>query len=228
MHLQRLHHIRRPLLSSTRCPTYPRSWIGWADVKFMPYDIARTKRQAYTAFILRLLLAGTTLYVAGLFNTRSSLKLARAFRKFSARELARLRRALRQLEQRRLIRLVDSGEETIVTLTLKGNKEVERMRLAELTIPELKEWDKKWRMVLFDIPEYLRLGRDVLRHTLKRLGFYQIQKSVFVCPYPCDREITAIVKTFKFERYIHCFTIDTVKTSYHKHLMLHFGLTSKI
>lgn len=40
--------------------------------------------------------------------------------------------------------------------------------------------DNKHRFISFDIPERLRLNRDQFRRTIKRLGFRQIQKSLWV------------------------------------------------
>ena len=52
-----------------------------------------------------------------------------------------------------------------------------------------KKWDKKWRVIIFDIPEELHNERNNLRRKLKSLGFYILQKSVFVFPYPCEEEL---------------------------------------
>jgi len=41
--------------------------------------------------------------------------------------------------------------------------------------------DHKTRLVSFDIPERLRSNRDKFRRTIKRLGFVQVQKSLWVC-----------------------------------------------
>jgi hypothetical protein len=40
-----------------------------------------------------------------------------------------------------------------------------------------KKWDKKWRVVIFDIPERHRGLRDVFRKRLRQLSLYQLQKS---------------------------------------------------
>ncbi len=134
---------------------------------------------------------------------------------------------MRNLERRRAIKIVEQGAETEVRLTSEGKKQVEKLRLQDLTIPKPKTWDKKWHLVLFDVPEYLKVGRDALRITLNRLGLYQIQKSVFVYPYPCEREISIVADAFAFEKYVHCFTVEGMKASYHEHLVRHFGLAGE-
>ncbi len=46
-----------------------------------------------------------------------------------------------------------------------------------------KRWDKKWRVMIFDIEETNRKIRDSLRYKIKQLGFGYLQKSVWVSPY---------------------------------------------
>jgi len=46
-----------------------------------------------------------------------------------------------------------------------------------------KKWDKKIRLVIFDVQEINRLKRNQLRRLLKRLGFIMIQKSVWLSAY---------------------------------------------
>jgi len=64
------------------------------------------------------------------------------------------------------------------------------------------KWDGKWRMVAFDIPEKHRTGRNALRSKLKSIGFRQLQQSVFITPYDCEREIGLLVNVFDLERYV--------------------------
>ena len=45
------------------------------------------------------------------------------------------------------------------------------------------KWDGKWRVVVFDIPERLRRMRYEVRSILKRAGFVQLQKSVWIFPH---------------------------------------------
>jgi CRISPR-associated endonuclease Cas2 len=64
--------------------------------------------------------------------------------------------------------------------------------LSEIDIVKPKIWDKKWRVVIFDIPEEKRHRRDLLRRKLQELNFIQIQKSVYVYPFECNNEISMI------------------------------------
>jgi len=71
-------------------------------------------------------------------------------------------------------------------------------------------WDKKWRIVFFDVPEKYRWGRDSLRKKLKELGFYELQKSVFIFPYECKDEIDFIVEYYGIRKYVRFAIIDYI------------------
>ena len=184
----------------------------------------KSKRQAYVKFILRMLLGASTLYIGGLLNPSRSTRILKTFQRFSAQELSQLRRVIRNLEKQRRISIVEKGEDAEISLTPLGRKEAMRVQIQDLTIPHSTQWDHKWRLVIFDVPEYLKVGRDALRNTLNRLGLYQVQKSVFLYPYPCENEIEAVARAFEFENYVHCFTVEAMKDSYRKQLMKHFKL----
>ena len=52
-----------------------------------------------------------------------------------------------------------------------------------------KEWDGKWRVVSFDIPEAQRHIRDGLRRELKKLGFGLWQRSAWITPFDIAEEL---------------------------------------
>ena len=55
-----------------------------------------------------------------------------------------------------------------------------------------KRWDKKWRLVIFDVPESKRAVRDKIRGLLTTVGFLRLQNSVWVYPHDCEELITLI------------------------------------
>jgi hypothetical protein len=71
-------------------------------------------------------------------------------------------------------------------LTNKG--EILLMKISPTLIKRPK-WDGKWRIVCFDVGEGQRTKRDIFRDELKSLGFIQMQRSVWVSPYPCEKYI---------------------------------------
>lgn len=113
-----------------------------------------------------------------------------------------VRDSLRNLEKKKIISLREVDDELLVTFRERGKELLLRYRIDGLKIEKPKRWDRKWRIVIFDIPEKKRLARDVLRRKLKELGFYRLQRSVFVLPYECEREIELIKKLYEIEPFV--------------------------
>jgi DNA-binding transcriptional regulator PaaX len=107
-------------------------------------------------------------------------------------------------------------------LTDKGKRKVVSFNIDNMKIKKPKIWDKKWRIVLFDIPEKHKPAREVLRETLKRLGFYKYQESVLIHPYPCQDEIDYIIEYFDIRPYVRMITASTLDNEIH--LRKIFGL----
>ena len=112
-------------------------------------------------------------------------------------------RSLKNLKKNNLIILEDRGDGNfVVKLTNRGKNKVEEINFEKLEIKKQLVWDKKWRIVTFDIPENRKPARDALRSKMKELKFYQLQKSVFVCPYPCEKEILFLCEFFDVFRFV--------------------------
>ena len=89
----------------------------------------------------------------------------------------------------------------IVSLTDKGRLKALNIKFKKLNRKK-EPWDGKWRMVAFDIPEERRKGRSALRYKIRLAGFYELQESLFLYPYDCEKEIAEFAKLFKLEKYI--------------------------
>ena len=79
-----------------------------------------------------------------------------------------------------------------------------------MKIEKPKIWDGKWRIVIFDIPKHKKRARDALREKLKELGFYPFQKSVWVFPYPCEKEIQFLVELFDIWPYVNLIVAENI------------------
>lgn len=77
-------------------------------------------------------------------------------------------------------------------LTSVGKKKVER-DFPLLTIQNTK-WDRKWRIVIFDIEEVSRPIRERLRYKLREVGFGMLQKSVFISPHDIAKDFTEFIE----------------------------------
>jgi len=100
----------------------------------------------------------------------------------------------------------------------KGKDEVRKFIIDELQISAPREWDNKWRLIIFDIPEKKRSGRVAFRKKLNDMGFYQCQKSAWIHPFPCLYEIEFIKDVFNLKPFVKIFLVDEMtdgKTLYH-------------
>ena len=79
---------------------------------------------------------------------------------------------------------------------------------AEIKKP--KRWDGKWRFVIFDIPEKRKTVRDAFRKYLSDLGFYQIQRSVWVWPYECKKEVDFLVELFEIRSDVYYLLVEAI------------------
>ena len=79
-------------------------------------------------------------------------------------------------------------------LTASGEKILKRWQLADYKLTKPKKWDKKWRVVIFDIPERKKSVRDKIRQIFVEAGFRRLQDSVWIYPYDCE-DVIGLLKT---------------------------------
>lgn len=78
--------------------------------------------------------------------------------------------------------------------TPAGQKILElEQRKTALQLEKKRRWDKRWRLVMFDIPERRRGTRDQLRTIMRGAGFYRLQDSAWLYPHDCE-DFIALVK----------------------------------
>ena len=134
-----------------------------------------------------------------------------------------LKRAIKKLYESKLVKEKENSDGTItLVLTDKGKEKALTYNLDEMEIKKPKQWDGKWRIVLFDVPERARKIRDAFRYHLKQLNFYEFQKSVFVHPYDCHNEIEYLVEFYDARKFIRFIIADSLDNELH--LKSHFNL----
>ena len=135
-----------------------------------------------------------------------------------------LQRIIREFHRDRLVDFKEDGDNGVrIILTEQGVKKALRYNIDAIFIEEPKKWDGKWRIVVFDIPEKMKKAREALRDKLRKLGFYQLQKSVFVFPFACHDEINFIVEFFELRSNVRIMTVLDITNE--AELKLHFGLS---
>ncbi|QQG46647.1 MAG: CRISPR-associated endonuclease Cas2 [Candidatus Niyogibacteria bacterium] len=135
-----------------------------------------------------------------------------------------LRRVLREFKYDRLVNFKDEDDGTVsIVINERGKRFAMRYNPDQIEMAKPVRWDKKWRIVVFDIPEKKRTARDALRKKLKKLGFYELQKSTWVFPYECSNEINFLAEFFEVQQHVRVLTVE--KMSMDADLKLHFDLS---
>ena len=106
------------------------------------------------------------------------------------------------LKRKHLVSLAEKDDQQILTLSEAGKKRVLQFNLDQIEIARPRKWDWNWRIVIFDIPEKRRRGREALRSKLKQLGFHQLQKSCFIHPFDCKSEIDFVSEIYEVSPYV--------------------------
>lgn len=91
-------------------------------------------------------------------------------------------------------------------LTSQGKKKIERdFPLLSL---QRKKWDKKWRIVIFDIAEAFRKRRDILREKLEELGLGMLQRSVWITPYDIAQDFREFIENQKLGDFVYVMEVS--------------------
>ncbi|MBI5451859.1 hypothetical protein HY945_00165 [Candidatus Gottesmanbacteria bacterium] len=86
------------------------------------------------------------------------------------------------------IEYLDDGR-VRVKITKRGFVRALTYEIESMHLNKPKIWDRRWRVVIFDIPKKYGRVRDLFRMRIRQLGLYQLQESVYVSPTPCFNEI---------------------------------------
>lgn len=111
-----------------------------------------------------------------------------------------LYKAVRQLRQKGYIETQKNGRQIFLRLTDKGQQEIILKKLLED-----ENWDGKWRVVIFDIPEKHRKLRNTLRSQLKQWQFIPWQKSVWASKKNIDKELIKFLKNAQLSDWVKVF-----------------------
>lgn len=126
-----------------------------------------------------------------------------------------IKRSLTYLHQKKLIGLEKDGDKTVVKLTEKGKEKIIKFKLEDLQIKPQRVWDKKFRLIIFDIPETFKYARKVFADKLKELGFVAMQKSAWVYPYPCADEFEFLISVYEIRPFVKLVTISAGELELH-------------
>lgn len=99
------------------------------------------------------------------------------------------------------------GNKSYYFLTERG---VKRMEEAAARIFKLKQrnWDGKWRILTYTIPEVKRNIRDELRKELVWSGFGSITSSCWISPNPLEQQVYDLIEKYAIKPHVNLFIAE--------------------
>lgn len=135
----------------------------------------------------------------------------------------RYNRAMKYLEQLDEVQIIRENDQLFIKLTQKGKLKGLLNRLEiDFNSAKGQTWDGKWRLVMWDIPEASSRERDSIRRFFKSLGFFRLQHSVFVTPYPLPSSAISYLTESGLIKFIRFLRVDKIDND--KELRLNFNL----
>lgn len=124
-----------------------------------------------------------------------------------------LKRTIQRLERQKLVEITEDNAMQIIKITDNGRKKILKFSLDDLQITKPKQWDKKWRLVSFDLPEKLVKKRKIFVEYLKAWQFYPLHKSVYLHAYPCFKEVDFLREYLEISEHVKMFTIIEIENN---------------
>lgn len=133
------------------------------------------------------------------------------------------RTAASRLAAKGYVRFVEKDGKKRMEITDAGRHAValESEKLA-LAATRGKRWDKRWRLVMFDIPQKRRRDRDRLRSEMQACGFLRLQDSVWVFPYDCEDLVTLLKADMRIGKDVLYAIVESIEND--GWIKKHFGL----
>lgn len=158
--------------------------------------IKRSRKEIGREVLTSLLLTGAV--AIAVTSPYFMLNLLKGYKKWKKYKNKKIYDAFYYLKKQGFINIEKSNHQIYISLTRKGKEKAGKYQIDDLFIKKQKKWDNKWRMIIFDIPENYKIKREAFRGKIKELGFYPLQKSVWIYPYPCQKELKLLQDFFNF------------------------------
>ena len=188
----------------------------------------KVKKKSLSFRILKILAVGGMFAIAA-SNPIFAMNLPRNISKIlEARDRKKKReqlfRTLSYLRSKKFVEIKNlSNGQAEVKITSAGQEFIGIADLDNLEIKKPSIWDKKFRLVIFDIPKDKHSASTAFSRKLKEIGFLMVQKSIWVHPYDCVNEITYLRNVFELDPYIKIVLADAIEGDYK--VRKHFKLT---
>ena len=203
-----------------REPELPEYFKMWVENFAKEHPVASSTIKAVAALAILGGVIAVTSTAPGLLTAfkRKPLKYVHEEKK---KRYQKLWRGFHELRKRKVVEYKGEDKDgySVYQISDGGKQYVKKFVLETLNIAAPKKWDRKWRIITFDVPEKkFKNHRRAFQQKLKELGFYQIQKSVWIHPFPCETEIEFLKDIFQIQPFVEIFLTDKItngRTIYH-------------
>ena len=155
-----------------------------------------------------------------IFGHKWQRKEAKEYWKWRELDKKNFHNTLYRLEKQGYIERYMKNKKNLIKLTPLGKNKSMKYLIKDTSIQPPDKWDGKWRLVIFDVPEDKKKIRDIIRSFLKRWRFFQLQESVFVHPFNCEKEISAIKYIYRLNPYMQFIVAEHIESE--NDLLKHF------
>lgn len=179
----------------------------------------RRRLRAFERILLASALVGGLLLIGGAPSPQIVCKYFKQKRK-EAQFKYQARTALGRLERQGLIYFEFRNGKQYARPTREGEKLLALS--GRYAAQQSKRWDKRWRIILFDIPERRRKVRDALRRFMTDYGFVRLQDSAWVYPHDCEDIVELAKAHFRLGTSVLYMIVENIDDDVH--LRKHFSL----
>lgn len=172
------------------------------------------------AMLVAVVLGGVVVVAATIPNAAQLLRFFPGYKK-GARFNYQAKSALGRLATKGLVTFVKEDGKRLARITEKGERLL-ALETERVAITKKRKWDRRWRVVIFDIPERRKSMRASLRRFMGEYGFVRLQDSVWIYPYDCEDLIALAKANFRVGADVLYMIVERLERD--KHLREHFGL----
>ncbi|MDQ0269642.1 phenylacetic acid degradation operon negative regulatory protein [Cytobacillus purgationiresistens] len=118
-----------------------------------------------------------------------------------------VRAAISRMNKQGWVQAEKVGNKSYYSLTSKGQNRIDE---AGKRIFKLKseQWDGKWRLLMYNIPEDIRHIRDELRKELVWSGFGSMSNSIWISPIPLENQVRNLIEKYDIDSYVDFFIAE--------------------
>jgi len=175
------------------------------------------------AMLAAVVVGGVVLIAATIPNAARLLKYFPGYKK-GAKFNYQAKSALGRLAAKGLVTFDEEDGKRYARITEKGERmlQIEAEKTATM---KRRKWDRRWRVVIFDVPERRKGVRDRLRRFMDECGFVRLQDSVWIYPYDCEDLIALAKADFRIGADVLYMIVERLERD--KHLREHFSLPAE-